>query len=161
MPEARISDVQLGFQETMSGTMRLSSAPHEARPFSFSIHARTRGLWDLLKTREATISGELMAEGFGLRCPLVGTLGVDLLPRQRIKYAFGFTADDGRSYRFEGHKSVRLDALRRTMTHLPGRVLDETGKVIATADVEFDLDRDLVGFLRGFGVHTPRQDEET
>jgi hypothetical protein len=38
------------------------------------------------------------------------------------------------------------------MTWLPGHVLDDAGKVAATAEVNFDLERDLWEFLRSFGV---------
>ena len=38
------------------------------------------------------------------------------------------------------------------MTVLPGRVLDEAGEVVGTAEVTFDLDRDLWEFLRSFRI---------
>ena len=93
-----------------------------------------------------------MAEGFGARCPLTGTLGMDVLLTRRLRYDFTFTADDARTYRFEGEKVMRLTALRRSMTWLPGRVLDDTGAVVGTAEVTFDLERDLWGFVRSFAI---------
>jgi hypothetical protein len=93
-----------------------------------------------------------MAEGFGAHCPLSGSLGMDVLVERCLRYDFTFTADDGRAYRFLGEKRVRLGALHRTMTWLPGRVLDDAGNVAATAEVNFDLERDLWGFLRSFAV---------
>jgi hypothetical protein len=36
------------------------------------------------------------------------------------------------------------------MTELPARILDGKGDVVATVEVTFDLERDLVGFLRSF-----------
>jgi hypothetical protein len=142
----------LTFRETMSGTMRSTAAPDEHRPLSFSLRARSRSLWDFVRTREVAINGELMAEGFGARCPLSGTLAMDVLLTRRIRYDFAFTADDGRAHRFVGEKTVRLGSLRRSMTWLPGRVLDEAGEVVATAEVTFDLERDLGSFLRSFGI---------
>jgi hypothetical protein len=70
----------------------------------------------------------------------------------RLPYDFTFLADDGRTYRFAGEKVVKLGSLRRSMTVLPGRVLDDTGKVVGTAEVRFDLDRDLWEFLRSFRI---------
>jgi hypothetical protein len=142
----------LDFRETMSGTVRGVDAPAERRPFSFSLHARSRGPWDFLRTREVEITGELVAEGFGTRCPLTGTLGLDVLLTGRLPYDFTFTADDGKTYRFTGEKVMRLGSLRRSMTVLPGRVLDDAGKVVGTAEVTFDLDRDLWEFLRSFRI---------
>jgi hypothetical protein len=147
----------LGFEETMSGTVRAAAAPHEARPFSFSLRARSRGLWDFARTREVAIVGELMADGFGARCPLSGTLGLDVLVTGRLPYDFTFTADDGRTYRFTGEKRVALASLRRSMTVLPGRVLDDAGAVVGTAEVTFDIDRDLWEFLRSFRIASVRQ----
>ena len=92
---------------------RTRRAPGEARPFSFSLHARSRGVWDFVRTREVDITGELTAEGFGARCPLIGTLGLDVLATGRLPYDFTFTADDGRTYRFTGEKRVKLRSLRR------------------------------------------------
>ena len=48
----------------------------------------------------------------------------------RLPYDFTFTADDGRTYRFTGEKIVKLGSLRRSMTVLPGRVLDDAGEVV-------------------------------
>jgi choline dehydrogenase-like flavoprotein len=140
----------IAFEETMSGTMR--GAEGAAKPLSFSLRARSRGLVDFARTREVTITGELMAEGFGTRCPLQGTLGMDVLRTGRLPYDFTFTADDGRTLRFVGEKRVKLRSLLRSMTWLPGRVVDATGAELASAEVTFDLGRDLATFLRSFRI---------
>jgi choline dehydrogenase-like flavoprotein len=142
----------LAFAETMSGTFHLVSAPHEKRPFSFSLSARSRSAGHFARTREVQIAGEVLMEGFGAACPLIGTLEMDVLLKRRIAYDFAFTADDGRSYRFTGHKSIRLRALQRSMTVLPGRILADAGRAMAHAEVSFDLQRDLWSFLRGFAI---------
>lgn len=143
---------QLAFEETMSGTMRAARAPAARRPISFSLRARSRGLLDFLRTREVEITGELMAEGFGARCPLSGTLGMDVLLTRRIPYDFTFTAEDGDTYRLVGEKRIDLAALGRSMTRLPARILDARGQEVASAEVRFDLDRDLWSFLRSFRI---------
>jgi choline dehydrogenase-like flavoprotein len=151
-PRANATEPALNFRETMSGTVHPVGSPSERRPFSFSLHARSRGVWDFLRTREVEITGELVAEGFGTRCPLTGTLGLDVLMTGRLPYDFTFVADDARTYRFTGEKVVKLGSLRRSMTVLPGRVLDDAGEVVGTAEVKFDLDRDLWEFLRSFRI---------
>jgi len=155
------TEPELGFRETMSGTARSVTAPGEAlgeaRPFSFSLHARSRGVWDFLRTREVDITGELMADGFGTKCPLTGTLGLDVLATGRLPYDFTFTADDGRTYRFMGEKRVKVGSLRRSMTVLPGRVLDDAGNVVCAAEVTFDIDRDFWDFVRSFRISGLRQ----
>jgi choline dehydrogenase-like flavoprotein len=151
---APLEGTGLAFAETMSGTYRLASAPDVSRPFSFALRARSRSAQDFARTREVQIAGELMAEGFGPSCPLTGTLGMDVLFTRRIAYDFGFTADDGRVYRFAGHKTIRLRALQRSMTYLPGEIKDEAGVTIGHAEVTFDLRRDLLDFLRGFSLQS-------
>ncbi|MBS2011395.1 MAG: FAD-dependent oxidoreductase [Deltaproteobacteria bacterium] len=150
-PSPRGDAPALAFEETMSGTLQTESE-RETRPFSFALRARSRGLADFAATREVEIEGELMAEGFGARCPLTGTLGMDVLVTGKLPYDFTFTSDDGRSFRFVGEKTLDLAALSRSMTVLPGRVLGEGGVVVGRAEVTFDLDRDLLEFLRSFRV---------
>jgi choline dehydrogenase-like flavoprotein len=144
-PRARI-----GFDETMSGTMRLVDAPQPVRPLSFTLRARGHDLGRFAKTGEVRIDGELLAEGFGARCPVEGTLTMDPLWKRRIRYAFGFTADDGRRLSFFGQKSIRLGALGRSMTYLPGQITDERGHLLAEAEVTFDVARDLVTFVKSW-----------
>jgi hypothetical protein len=145
----------LTFAETMSGTFRLASSPDVARPISFSLRARAKSLRAFAGTREVAITGEVTADCFGASCPLEGTLGMDVLLTRRLPYDFAFTADDGRRYRFVGEKRVKLGALKRSMTWLPAKILDDGRAEIATAEVTFDLSRDLVKFLRSFSLHAP------
>jgi choline dehydrogenase-like flavoprotein len=144
----------VAFEETMSGTYTTKSAPRERRPRSFSLRARSRTLGDFARTREVGIVGELLGEGFGARCPLEGTLAMDVLRTRKLRYDFRFTAGDGNTYRFVGEKVLKLLSLRRSMTWLPAKIYDATGIEIASAEVTFDLGRDLVSFLRSWRVST-------
>lgn len=141
---------RLAFGETMSGTVTTKAEPEKKKPFSITLHARSRSFLDFARKREVVIRGELMAEGYGAKCPLTGTLGMDVIRTGRLPYDFTFTADDGRVYRFVGEKKVKLRELRHTMTWLPGDILDDTGAVVGSAEVTFDLERDLFDFLRSF-----------
>ncbi len=152
----------LAFEETMSGTYRLSAtaeragvgskAPNAERPFLFALRARSRSLSDFARTRTVAITGELTAEGFGVRCPLEGTLEMDVLMTRRLRYDFTFVADSGERFRYLGQKNVKLLRLSHSMSWLPGKVFDMAGKEIATSEVTFDLARDLTRFVRSFRI---------
>jgi choline dehydrogenase-like flavoprotein len=153
----------LAFEETMSGTFRLTPEPGTGprsgavesageRPMLFSLHARSRSLVDFARTRTVQIVGHLTAEGLGVHCPLEGTLEMDVLLKRRLRYDFTFTAQGGERLRYLGQKDVKLLHLGRSMTWLPGKILDQNGKEIATSEVTFDLGRDLIRFLRSFRI---------
>jgi hypothetical protein len=135
----------LSFDETMSGTFRLVDDRATRRPLSIALHVEAG------RSLTLSLSGRVMAEGFGARCPGEGTLAFDVL-RGRLAYDFLFDADDARRYRFKGHKRLRFGALRQSMTTLRARIHDDTGKVVADAKVTFDLERDLVEFVKSFRV---------
>jgi hypothetical protein len=143
---------QLTFEETMSGTLRLEHDKATTRPLSIALNVAGRGRWDLLRAEKLALTGHVLAEGFGTRCPLEGALVVDVLRRGTMTYDLVFTADDGHRYRFKGKKRVRLGALRKSMTTLRARIFDDADQVVAKATVTFDLERDLVDFLRSFRV---------
>lgn len=145
--EARAASPGFGFAETMSGTLRLASSPDVARPLSFSLRAEARSARDFAQTREVVIEGELVAEGFGARCPLAGTLTIEPFRARKIAYDFSFVADDGETYVFTGHKTVKVGSLLRSMTHLPGAIRDAGGATVATVALDFDLRRDLAAFV--------------
>jgi hypothetical protein len=139
----------LAFEETMAGTFQ---RPGEVtrRPISFSLRARSGPLADFARTTRVAIDGEVVAEGYGARCPLEGTLELDLLGARELRYDFTFVANDGERVGFVGKKTVRVEALAHTMTHLPAVLEDAQGVTIATCEVVFDLRRDLASFLRTF-----------
>lgn len=154
---------QLAFEETMSGTYRLTARSKRAddaaraeRPFLFSLHARSRSLVDFARTRTVKIAGHLTAEGFGTRCLLEGTLEMDVLMTRRLRYDFTFTPTSGEhageQLRYAGEKKVKLLRLGHSMTWLPGKIFDANGKEIATSEVTFDLERDLYRFVRSFRI---------
>jgi len=78
-----------------------------------------------------------------------GSMEIQPLSR-RIGYDIDFRGDDGKRYRFVGQKSLSLLKLAKTMTTLPGEVLDQDGARIGTARLYFDLRKDLVRFLATF-----------
>jgi hypothetical protein len=96
------------------------------------------------KTR---MHGTLEADGLATNVPIEGTLTLAPWARRMIRYEFAFRGDDGRSYRFEGQKDIRLRDLRRSFTILPGAILDDAGNQVGTADTRFDLAADLFQFV--------------
>jgi hypothetical protein len=137
------------FRETMAGSYRLATDSVD-RPMSFTVRARSARWASFARRREVEIEGEVDAEGFADHRHLRGTLGMDPLLTRRLPYAFAFTANDGRRYRFVGEKTISLAHLTESMTVLPGAILDEHDAEVGRALLRFDLSRDLTSFLRSF-----------
>jgi hypothetical protein len=134
------------FAETMSGTYALTARPDDHRRLTMTLEARAPSLLGHLRTGETRVSGTVDADGLATSRTASGTLSI--LPLQRrIVYDVTFDGDDGRPYRLTGEKNVRLGELRRTMTELPAKIVDDTGAEIATCLVRFDLQADFVDFL--------------
>ncbi len=147
----RKAEPKLGFRfaETMSGVWT-AHADGITRPLSFTIRARSEALERFARRREARVEGTIDADGLATGRDVVGTLGMDLVVTGRLTYELSFTGDDGARYRFSGHKSFSALSPLHSLTHLPGRLLDDGGKEIGGASVDFDVGADLVGFLRSF-----------
>ena len=136
------------FKETMSGTWQ-PAAGGATRPIEFSIRAHAERLMQHLIDHKAEIEGRIKMAGFAEDVPLSGQLTIDPLLGKKIKYEFDFVADDGKRYHFSGQKDVQFLDVVRTMTTLPGEILDERGDVIGRADLTFDKN-DLPRFLASF-----------
>ncbi len=135
------------FHETMAGYYTWENEPGEPRPLSFTLRAHAPSLRSFLTHREVAIEGTVTAPGLATSQPLTGTLGLDVLATGRLPYAFDFTSDDGHHYRFAGQKIVRLTRLRKTMTTLPASLFDDGDRLVARAELRFDLAGDLGSFL--------------
>jgi hypothetical protein len=140
----------LEFWETMSGAYHFVDKPHEERPMSFTIRARSAPLWRFLRHPEVEIEGEVFAPGLANHRHVRGTLGLDVLRTRTLPYRFKFVGDDGRAYEFQGQKDVSPLALLETMTTLPGSIRDENGVHVAVALLRFDARSDLSKFLKSF-----------
>ena len=137
-----------GFTETMRGTWTpLDGSGRKTLWFRAEADVTDAGAY--LKHGRLSLSGALHAEGLADEVPARGHLEIQPLSR-RIGYALDFTADDGRRCRFVGEKTPSLRHLLKSMTTLPGDVLDADGKRLGTALLYFDLKNDLVPFLGTF-----------
>jgi hypothetical protein len=138
------------FWETMAGAYHFVDKPHDERPMSFTVHAKSPPLFRFLRRPEVEIEGEVFASGLANHRHVRGTLGMDLLRTGTLPYRFKFVADGGQSYVFQGQKDVSPLALLETMTSLPGSIRDERGVEVAVALLRFDARSDLLTFLRSF-----------
>lgn len=137
-----------GFTETMRGTWTPLDGSGR-KTMWFRAEADATDALAYLKSGRLELSGRMHAEGLGEDVPTTGFMEVQPLAR-RIGYDLTFRAEDGKRYRFVGQKTLSLLALAKTMTTLPGDVLDADGKRVGTARLYFDLKRDLVPFLATF-----------
>lgn len=146
--KSRLTDLPgFSFDETMAGTLTLAG---EAQPrrILFSLHAEARSGIDYLRDGQTRVDGVISIERLTEAAPLTGTLSI--LPLSRvIRYELDFAGADGEPLRFVGQKDVRLTALRRTMTVLPGRLLDAEERELGSGEVRFELS-DLPSFLNSF-----------
>lgn len=141
------------FDETMAGTLTLAG---EAQPrrILFSLHAEALSGIDYLRDGQTRVDGVISIERLTEAAPLTGSLFI--LPLSRvIRYELDFAGPDGAPLRFVGQKDVRLTALRRTMTVLPGRLLDAEERELGRGEVHFELS-DLPSFLNSFRALTAR-----
>ena len=137
-----------GFTETMRGT----STPLDGtgrKTMRARAEADASDAAGTLSRGALTLTGKMHAEGLADGVPATGRLEIQPLSR-RIGYELEFTADDGRRCRFVGEKSPSLRSPLRSMTTLPGEVLDPEGKRLGTALLYFDLKNDLIPFLGTF-----------
>lgn len=137
-----------GFTETMRGTW----TPHDGsgrKTMWIRCEADATDTLAYLRAGTLELSGKMHAEGLADEAPASGKLEIQPLSR-RIGYDVAFRAEDGKRYRFVGQKTLSFVKLLKSMTTLPGEVLDEDGKVIGTALLYFDVKNDLVPFLATF-----------
>jgi nucleoside-diphosphate-sugar epimerase len=138
-------DVGFEFTQTLSGTWRRTDqAAADERNFTFTVTATADRLRGFLARPVTRLRGTLFAEELADGVPIEGTLEIALLSRRRLVFEFDFAGRDGKTYHFRGQQDVDPLHLIRTITALPGRITDPTGKEIATTDLTFDLQNDLL-----------------
>jgi hypothetical protein len=132
----------------MSGHWRPEAGGPE-QPMAFTIRAHAGKILRHLFDHKADLEGRLQTAGFAEDVPISGELIINPVLGRKIRYQFAFTADDGKRYRFAGQKDVQFLDVVRTMTELPGEILDEHGGVVGRAELKFDTN-DLPSFLASF-----------
>jgi hypothetical protein len=139
------------FQETMSGTWVKSEGGADRRPIEFSVSAQAADLAQYLKDSRIHLSGTISVEGLAARAPAEGSMVLSPVRRRVIRYEMAFTGDDGRPYRLEGEKRVRVAHLVHSMTTLSAVVLAaDSSAEVGRAELRFDVSADLFSFLRSW-----------
>jgi len=143
------------FDETMSGTYHLTTAPARERRFVMNLNVHSTNLPRTLWDGKLDITGTVEMDGFTACAPFEGTLIIKIWPGRYIRYAFDFMGDDGEPYRYAGQKTIRHLYFGDWYRTLHGTVTDADGKEVAKGTVEFDM-RDLLPFLRSYRLtHEP------
>jgi hypothetical protein len=117
------------------------------RDMEFRLRAEAQDVREHLRTGRTEILGTVRIAGLIDEAPLHGTLLIEL-PR-RIRYEFAFRDGTGRRLRFAGQKDLSIFHPFRTISRLPGEVLDEAGRVVGHAQLRFRW-RTLPAFLGSF-----------
>jgi hypothetical protein len=135
------------FEEVMSGTYTRTGKADETGEIRFQGRARADDVVKHLKDGMTALEGTLDMERFADDVPIRGTIEIRPLLGKIIRYDFAFTANDGKPYRFQGQKDIRLEAIQDSMTTLAGGVFDAQGSEIARATLRFDVKADFLPFL--------------
>ncbi len=136
------------FQEGMGGSYHLLVRPDDERPFAFRATAAVDDLLRFLNDGLATLTGVVDMPGFADQASMTGTLEISPVFGRILNYQLSFTANDGRRYRFAGHKDLKLLHLGESLARLPAVVYDELGRDVAAVAATFDVARDLGPLLR-------------
>jgi hypothetical protein len=137
------------FDETMAGKVTLTGDdfPSGERDLLLKLRASVPRLHDYLRDGRTTLTGSATLEGLVESAPLTGSLWI-WPHRQIVRYELYFPVGNQR-LRLSGQKDVRLFDFRHTMSTLPARLYDESGREVGHGTVLFDW-ADLPSFLRSF-----------
>jgi hypothetical protein len=87
-------------------------------------------------------------DGLARHAPARGRLELSPVRRHVIRYVLDFTADDGKTYRFDGSKKTTWRRHLVGWTTLPGKVYTDDGRVWGDAVLRFSLRRQLLDLVR-------------
>jgi hypothetical protein len=133
--------MNVGFVETMRGTLR--AADGSESNVEFEVHAHAEHLRKFLKDGQTKLRGIMRAAPYAVEVPATGELTIDL-PRS-LTYLVTFAAN-GVAYRLEGKKTPSLLSPIRSMTVMEVVLKTEDGKELARGEMTFAL-RELGGFI--------------
>jgi hypothetical protein len=136
----------VSFVEAMAGTVRDSDG--RDRPLDFNVKAEADSTRQFLLTGKTTLTGIIHAPPWAAEAPVEGTMAMSATHRY-VNYMLAFRSRTGDDLVLEGTKNVRLDAVLRTMTHMPVTLRRKEGEILAEGELSFDL-RDLIPFARSW-----------
>jgi nucleoside-diphosphate-sugar epimerase len=146
--------VGFAFAETMAGTWWTQPGKGGTHPFRFSVTIRSANARHFLRTGALSLEGLMDADGLATRQPCTGSMTIKWGWQPELHYDVHFTGDDGQAYRFEGKKQVSFWRFPSTISYLPGRLDDQSGRQFGRAITYFDLQNDLMPFLGSFSLQT-------
>jgi len=146
-----VSILGFRFHEVMEGTVQRDGERFD-RPFRFELDVRAPSVLGFATTAVGEAVGTVRIDGLARDVPARGTLELSPVLGNFIRYAFDFTADDGKSYRFDGSKKTTLRRHLVGWTTLPGKVYDEAGRVWGEATLRFSLRKHLRQLVRSIRV---------
>ncbi len=143
--------IGLRFGENMYGHHEMLEGPAAGRRlrFDFRYEVETRDLLRSLRDGRGEATGWVEAEGLAAHAGLVGSFEIAPFVRRYVRYEFEFTDDEGRRHRYVGQKTIRWLHPARTLTTMPGAILDRDGKPCARTLSRFRF-RELLPFLFSF-----------
>jgi len=145
----------LGFtyRETLHGGFYLLADPVDERAADLLLDVRATDVAAFVQSRTAKLGGELTLGGFADAARAEGTLVLDR-DEKRASYELGFRGNDGKTYRFRGHKELSWLNLLDSLTLLQASVYDGDAREIGRATVRFDARGNLGSLVRSLRVTT-------
>jgi hypothetical protein len=139
------------FREMMEGTAQRDGERFD-RPFRFDFDVRAPRLLGFFRTVVGEAKGRVRLDGLAKDAQAKGTLELSPFAQKRIRYQFQFQADDGRGYRFDGHKTIDMLKPLAAWTTLPGTIFDSDGRAWGTATLRFSFQRHFAPLLSSFRI---------
>jgi hypothetical protein len=133
--------MNVGFVETMRGTLRAADGTESK--VEFEVHAHADHLRQFLKDGQTRLRGIMRAAPYAAEVPATGALTIDL-PRS-LTYLVTFESG-GVQYRLEGKKTPSLLSPIQSMTVMDAVLKTAAGETLASGEMSFAL-REMPGFL--------------
>ncbi len=134
------------FHEVMEGSVQREGETFD-RPFRFELEIEAPDVLDLRGTAVCEAAGHARIDGLAKHAPAKGRLELSPFVRRRLRYVLEMRADDGKTYTFDGHKTIGGLTFSRGWTTLPGEIVDAEGKLWGKAVLRFSFRRHLAGLL--------------
>ncbi len=133
--------MNVGFVETMRGTLRATDGTESK--IEFEVHAHADHLRKFLKDGQTKLRGVLRAAPYAVEVPATGELTIDI-PRS-LDYRVHFE-NDGKRYVLVGKKTPSLFSPVKSMTEMEVVLQGDGGKELARGQMVFDV-REFGPFL--------------
>ncbi len=141
--------VGFSFKETMEGTAQREGERFD-RPFRFEFDVRAPRLLGFFRTVVGEADGRVRLDGLAKDAAAKGSLELSPFQQKRIRYQFEFKGDDGKSYRFDGWKTINMLKPLTAWTTLPGTIYAGDGATWGTATLRFRFQQHFAPLITSF-----------